>query len=95
MRYLVTFVLVVILALGLSGCGKEPDPSPPDGTPIDAKALIDGNCARCHGLEVVYTQRDKSRWPAIVADMARRASRNFTSEEVTAMTEYLQENYGR
>jgi len=95
MRYIGIFVLVLTLALMLPGCAKGPDPDPPNGTPIDAKALIDANCARCHGLDTVYTARDKSSWPAIVADMTKRASRNFSPEEVTAITGYLQENHGK
>ncbi len=100
MRLLTIFILTVVLTFSLLGCSSGPDPAPdpapdPGDVSIDAKALIDNNCARCHGLGTVYTERDADRWPAIIADMAPRASQSFTEEEVTAMTEYLQENYGK
>lgn len=91
------FVLVLFV-LALSGCAGTDDPAPPVDTPgadipIDAKALIDNNCAQCHGLNTVYTNKDKDKWPNIVANMAQRARYNFSEAEVDAMTEYLQENY--
>lgn len=99
MKKVFVCMFILLLALSVLGCGSSdpgPDPEPPVDEPfIDAKALIDNNCAQCHGLDTVYTERDKDAWPAIVADMARKARRNFTDEEVTAMTEYLQENYGK
>ena len=94
MRYIAVLILVLTLTLFLWGCSSDSDPAPPDDEPIDAVALIEGNCAQCHGLDTVYTRRDEDSWPAIVADMTGRASRNFSEEEVAAMTEYLQDNYG-
>jgi mono/diheme cytochrome c family protein len=91
-------LILVLFVFALSGCSGTNDPVPPvdppgEDTPIDAKALIDNNCAQCHGLNTVYTDRDKDQWPKIVADMAQRARYNFSGEEVDAMTQYLQENY--
>ena len=94
MRYIAVLIIVLSLTLPLWGCSNDADPAPPDDEPIDAVALIEGNCARCHGLDTVYTRRDEDSWPAIVADMTGRASRSFSAEEVAAITEYLQENYG-
>lgn len=106
-KLFVVFVLVLFV-LAISGCAGTDDPAPPadtpgedtpgEGTPgedspIDAKALIDTNCAQCHGLSTVYRDKDKDKWPNIVANMAQRARYNFSEEEVDAMTEYLQENY--
>ena len=95
-RNIFLIIMLIVFMVALIGCGGTNDTDPPVDPPageIDAKGLIDNNCTQCHGLSIVYSDRDENTWPDIVANMAARARKNFTEAEVDAMTEYLQENY--
>lgn len=62
----------------------------PDGP---GKALVETQCASCHGLEQIQTHRDsKDGWAAVVDYMVSRGMA-ATDEEVKTMVEYLAKSF--
>jgi mono/diheme cytochrome c family protein len=58
------------------------------------KELVEARCVACHDLErVASAKRQKSQWPALVANMVSRGA-VATPEEVQAMSAYLASNFG-
>jgi cytochrome c5 len=62
----------------------------PDGP---GKALVENQCASCHGLEQVVAHRDtKDGWSTVVDYMVSRGMA-ATDEEVKTMVEYFAKNF--
>jgi cytochrome c5 len=58
------------------------------------KDLVEARCTACHDLErVASAKRQKSEWPALVANMVRRGA-VATPEEERAIASYLEANFG-
>jgi mono/diheme cytochrome c family protein len=58
------------------------------------KELVEARCTACHDLErVASAKRQKSEWPALVANMVGRGA-VATPEEVQAISSYLAANFG-
>jgi mono/diheme cytochrome c family protein len=58
------------------------------------KDLVETRCAACHDLErVASAKRQKSEWPALVANMVGRGA-VATQEEVQAISAYLASHFG-
>lgn len=59
-----------------------------------AKSLVDGGCALCHGLDrVVATKRSKGEWQTIVNRMVYFGS-PVSGDQVANVVDYLATNYG-
>jgi mono/diheme cytochrome c family protein len=57
------------------------------------KELVEARCAACHDLErVASAKRQKSEWPALVANMVGRGA-VATQEEVQAISAYLASHF--
>ena len=62
----------------------------PEGT---GKALVESQCASCHGLEQVAQHKDtKDGWTTVVDYMVSRGMA-ATDEEVKTMVEYLAKSF--
>ena len=58
------------------------------------KALVEGGCALCHGLDrVVATKRSKAEWQSIVNHMVYFGS-PISGDQVGSVVDYLATNYG-
>ena len=58
------------------------------------KALVEGGCALCHGLDrVVATKRSKAEWQSIVNHMVYFGS-PISGDQVGSVVDYLAANYG-
>jgi mono/diheme cytochrome c family protein len=58
------------------------------------KELVEARCAACHDLErVASAKREKSQWPALVANMVGRGA-VATPEEAQAISSYLASHFG-
>jgi cytochrome c5 len=58
-----------------------------------AKSLVEGGCALCHGLDrVVATKRSKAEWQTIVNRMVYFGS-PISGDQVTGIVDYLAANY--
>jgi mono/diheme cytochrome c family protein len=58
------------------------------------KELVEARCAACHDLErVASAKRQKSQWPALVANMVGRGA-VATPEEAQAISSYLASHFG-
>jgi mono/diheme cytochrome c family protein len=59
-----------------------------------AKSLVEGGCALCHGLDrVVATKRSKDQWQTIVNRMIYFGS-PLSGDQVASVVDYLATNYG-
>jgi cytochrome c5 len=59
-----------------------------------AKSLVEGGCALCHGLDrVVAAKRSKAEWQTIVSRMVYFGS-PVSGDQVTSVVDYLTTNYG-
>ena len=58
------------------------------------KELVEARCTACHDLErVAVVKRQKSEWPALVANMVGRGA-VATPDEAQAITTYLAAHFG-
>jgi cytochrome c5 len=58
------------------------------------KELVEARCTACHDLErVASATRQKSQWPALVANMVNRGA-VATPEEAQAISSYLASHFG-
>jgi mono/diheme cytochrome c family protein len=58
------------------------------------KELVEARCAACHDLErVASVKRQKSEWPALVANMVGRGA-VATPDEAQAISSYLASHFG-
>jgi cytochrome c5 len=58
------------------------------------KDLVEARCTACHDLErVASARRQKSEWPALVANMVGRGA-VATPDEAQAISSYLAANFG-
>jgi cytochrome c5 len=58
------------------------------------KELVEARCTACHDLErVASARRQKSQWPALVANMVNRGA-VATPEEAQAISSYLASHFG-
>jgi mono/diheme cytochrome c family protein len=73
--------------------------APAAATPValpsgPGKELVEARCIACHDLErVTSATRQKSQWPALVANMVSRGAL-ATPEEAQAISSYLASHFG-
>jgi cytochrome c5 len=76
-----------------------PSPPPASATPValpggPGKDLVEARCTVCHDLErVASAKRQKSEWPALVANMVGRGA-VATPDEAQAIGAYLASHFG-
>jgi mono/diheme cytochrome c family protein len=73
--------------------------APAAATPValpsgPGKELVEARCVACHDLErVASAKRQRSQWPALVANMVSRGA-VATPEEAQAISSYLASHFG-
>jgi hypothetical protein len=103
LKKLSSFLLVLTMfVLLVTGCARSAPAQPPVQPPAEngpapdvAATLVEGRCARCHALDLVYRERDAQLWPGIVTRMVSLSPGLLTDDEYSLVVEYLQENYGK
>lgn len=97
-KILVTVLLVMALSAILAACSTQPAAPADSGTTsssnIDAAALVDNNCAKCHSLDKLSEEkRSADGWVKIVDQMDKKGNLGFTTDEKSAIADYLTEKY--
>jgi cytochrome c5 len=77
------------------GPGQRMPPAKPVALPAGpGKELVEARCTACHDLErVASAKRQKSEWPALVANMVSRGA-VATPDEAQAISVYLASHFG-
>lgn len=100
--FIITLLITAIFAL--SACAAEPAapaapaaPAPESGgaTAIDAKALVEKQCAACHSFSRVSGAKyDAAGWTTVVDRMIAKGPKiTFNDAEKAAAIEYLAATY--
>ena len=83
--YLVGVLFLIVSATTIHGEEKK----------IDAKALFEKNCSRCHTIERPKSKKKtKAEWKKTVMRMKNVNGSPITDEEAKIIIDYLAENYG-
>jgi hypothetical protein len=88
-------VVVVVLTVSVvSACGSATPELAQDPVAVDAEALVQEQCAECHGLDRV-TRESKSRdeWDRTVVRMVSHGA-ELNDEEQAIVVDYLAQTYG-
>lgn len=89
--WVVLAVVASVLALAAcSGGGDAPSPA----TNVDAKALVEDRCTKCHGLSnVTNATKTQEQWSSTVERMVQKGA-TLNGDEQAAVIAYLAETYG-
>ncbi len=89
----VVFLLALVgslMACGGGGASTEPG----TGGAADGKALLESQCASCHGLDqVTEAQKSQAQWEQTVARMVEKGA-SLSADEQEVLVTYLAETYG-
>jgi cytochrome c5 len=94
-----TTTVVDYLAKSFPPKGAAPAPAaPPAGqtaaSDTEAKAILDGACASCHGVDLVTNKKaDKTEWANVVERM-KTYGMSLTAAQTTLIVDYLAKMYG-
>ena len=91
----VVAVFIVLLALVIvSACARAATPTPTSAPKAsEGEALLGERCVRCHGLNLVTSERESAdEWRAIVEDMIRKGA-TLNADETDALVDYLAQTY--
>ena len=97
------FIIVLILVLGLTGCGQSSTAPGGGGTSssstlgasngLDGATIMQNACQSCHGLGIITSQhQDAAGWTRTVDTMINRGA-SLTADERTALIAYLAATY--
>lgn len=107
--FLLALATLLLMARAMSAVPVEPPPNPwaadewtlPAATPalkLGAGAeVVTANCVLCHSLDYVSTQPllTRAQWTAGVEKMRTRFGAPISTNQVSALVEYLTQNYGK
>jgi cytochrome c5 len=98
LKALVTVSSVLLLITLLAACGdrnQQQDEGQSAPETLDGKALVEERCTKCHDLETVTgTSKTKEEWKTTVERMVSKGA-DLSTEEQTAVIEYLAETYSK
>lgn len=82
-----------LIGLGSLAWAQEPPTPPAPPPPPDPKAILEGACTMCHGLDFI-TERRKSHddWQATVSRMMDKGA-SLGPDEAAALVDYLAKTY--
>ena len=81
------FSMTAVLAAAAFGAAQNL----PDGP---GKSLLEGNCASCHGLDLITEKHwGEQSWQDVIAEMREKGS-PLVEEDVPVLVEYLVKHFG-
>ena len=84
------FALSSALAVGLA---RAQEPAPPAPSAPDAKAMVEGACTTCHGLDFIAQHpKDHDGWDFTVRRMIDKGAA-LPNDDVPAVVDYLSKTY--
>ena len=93
----IIFILALFSVTLLAACGSSSSTNTPVGTSItsniDAQALLNQQCSRCHPLSRVTSKtKTTAEWKITVDRMIKHGA-SLTSDQEQALIDYLAQNY--
>jgi cytochrome c5 len=91
-RLVVLGIVAMVLLLAACG-GSQPATTDAPAAP-DGDALLQERCTGCHGVDrVTGMQATRAEWNDIVTRMVNKGAK-LSTDEVTALVDYLAATYG-
>ncbi|MCW5622979.1 MAG: cytochrome c [Burkholderiales bacterium] len=89
-----TWTMALVLLAGAAGA-DEGDVRLRDGT---GRSVVEASCSMCHSLDYIPMNSpflDRKGWEASVTKMIKIMGAPIRAEDVPAIVDYLNKNYGR